>query len=197
MDDTLYSSLKLKAAYRQAAYNLIAKVKGIGGSEAKNLYNHTRLALSSRCGYTPTNSLTLRELGIPWEQWKNQSIKMVDPRQFLQQDPQLETTISALSKRYQLGLLTNNNRVQTERIMGILGIRSFFQVILTVSETEKAKPNPSLCLDMACLLKVLPRECLAIGDEVGIDLIPASKTGMQTYHVVHVSDVYRLKVLLC
>jgi len=196
MDDTLYSSPELKRAYRQAACNLVAEVKGLDGPEAKALYDLTRTGLAARCGYTPTNTLTLREFGITWETWRNQTIRTINPGSFLRQDPELVTTISILSSRYRLGLLTNNNRVQTDRILEILGVGPFFQAILTVSETGKTKPDPTLCLTMARILEVLPENCLAIGDEEGIDLIPAMATGMKTYHVRHVSDVYRLRELL-
>lgn len=196
MDDTLYSSTELKRAYRQAACNLVAEVKGIDGPEAKAFYDRTRTDLAARCGYNPTNALTLREFGIDWKTWRDQSIRTIDPRRFLRQDPELLTTISILSSHYRLGLLTNNNRVQTDRILEILGVGSFFQSILTVSETGKSKPDPTLCLTMARLLDVPPEACLAVGDEEGIDLIPARATGMRTYHVRHVSDVHRLRELL-
>lgn len=196
MDDTLYSSPELKGAYRQAACDLVAEVKGIDGPEAKALYDRTRTVLAARCGYTPTNTLTLREFGIAWETWRNQSIRAIDPRRFLRQDLELVTTISILSSRYRLGLLTNNNRVQTDRILEILGVGSFFQAILTVSETGKTKPDPTLCFTMARLINVPPEACLAVGDEEGIDLIPARATGMRTYHVRHVSDVHWLRELL-
>jgi HAD superfamily hydrolase (TIGR01549 family) len=195
MDDTLYTSQELKGAYRQAACNLIAEIKGIDRLETNDLYHRTRTVLAARCGYTPTNTLILHELGIAWETWRNQTIRTIDPGSFLTQDPELVTTISILSSRYRLGLLTNNNRVHTDRILEILGVGPFFQEILTVSETGKTKPDRTLCSTMACLLDVLPEKCLAIGDEEGIDLIPARATGMKTYHVRHVSDVHRLREL--
>ena len=195
MDDTLYTSPELKGAYRQAACNLIAEIKGIDRLETKDLYHQTRTVLAARCGYTPSNTLILRELGIAWEIWRNQTIRTIDPGSFLRQDPELVTTISILSSRYQLGLLTNNNRVHTDRILEILGVGPFFQEILTVSETGKTKPDRTLCSTMACLLDVLPEKCLVIGDEESIDLIPARAIGMKTYHIRHVSDVHRLREL--
>lgn len=193
MDDTLYTSLELKRAYRQAACTLIAEVKGFDRLETEDLYHKTRTVLAARCGYTPSNTVILHELGIAWETWRNQTIRTIDPGSFLRQDPELVTTLSALSRRYRLGLLTNNHRVHTDRILEILGVGPFFQAILTVSETGKTKPDPTLCSTMACLLDVPPEKCLVIGDEEGIDLIPARATGMKTYHVRHVSDVHRLR----
>ncbi|MCL5809023.1 MAG: HAD family hydrolase [Deltaproteobacteria bacterium] len=193
MDDTLYTSPELKRAYRQAACTLIAEVKGIDRLETEDLYHRTRTLLAARCGYPPSNTLILHELGIAWEAWRDQTIRTIDPGSFLRQDPELMTTLSVLSRRYRLGLLTNNHRVHTDRILEILGVGPFFQAILTVSETGKTKPDPTLCSTMACLLDVLPEKCLAIGDEEGIDLIPARATGMKTYHVRHVSDVHRLR----
>ena len=196
MDDTLYTSPEFKEAYRQAACNLIAEVKGIDRLETRELYQRTRTVLAARYGYFPSNTMILRELGIAWEIWRNQTIRTIDPGSFLRQDPDLVTTISILSSRYRLGLLTNNHRVHTDHILEILGVGPFFQAILTLSETGKTKPDRALCSTMACLLDVLPEKCLAIGDEEDIDLIPARATGMKTYHVRHVSDVYRLRELL-
>jgi HAD superfamily hydrolase (TIGR01549 family) len=195
MDDTLYTSPALKRAYRQAACNLIAEVRGIDRLETEGLYRRTRTVLAARCGYPPSNTLILRELGIAWEIWRNQTIRAIDPGSFLRRDPELVTTLSLLSSRYRLGLLTNNHRVHTDRILEILGVTPFFQVILTVSETGKVKPDRTLCSTMACLLDVPPEKCLVIGDEEGIDLIPARETGMKTCHVRQVSDVHRLREL--
>jgi len=195
MDDTLYTSPEFKGAYRQAACNLIAEVKRMDRLDTEDLYHRTRMVLAARCGYTPSNKLILRELGIAWEIWQNQIIRTIDPGSFIRQDPELVTTISILSSRYRLGLLTNNNRIHTDRILEILGVGPFFQAVLTVSETGKTKPDRTLCSTMARLLDVLPEKCLAIGDEEGIDLIPARATGMKTYHVRHVSDVHRLREL--
>ena len=195
MDDTLYTSPEFKEAYRQAACNLIAEVKGIDRLETRELYQRTRTVLAARYGYFPSNTMILRELGIAWEIWRNQTIRTIDPGRFLRQDPDLVTTISILSSRYRLGLLTNNHRVHTDHILEILGVGPFFQAILTLSETGKTNPDRALCSTMACLLDVLPEKCLAIGDEEDIDLIPARATGMKTYHVRHVSDVHRLREL--
>ena len=196
MDDTLYASPELKGAYSQAACNLIAEVKGIDRLETEDLYHRTRTALAARCGYTPSNTLILSELGIAGEIWRNQTIRTIDPGSFVRQDPELVTTISILSSRYRLGLLTNNHRVHTDRILEILGVGPFFQAILTVSETGKTKPDRTLCSTMACRLDVLPEKCLVIGDEESIDLVPARAAGMKTYHVRRVSDVHRLRELL-
>ena len=195
MDDTLYTSPELKEAYRQAACNLIAEVKGTDLLETKDLYHRTRTVIAARCGYTPSNKLILHELGIAWEIWQDQIIRTIDPGSFIRQDPELVTTLSVLSSRYRLGLLTNNNRVHTDRILEILGVGPFFQAILTLSETGKTKPDRTLCSAMACLLDVLPEKCLVIGDEEGIDLVPARAAGMKTYQVRHVSDVHRLREL--
>jgi FMN phosphatase YigB (HAD superfamily) len=195
MDGTLYTSPEFKGAYRQAALNLIAEVKGMDRLETKDLYHRTRAVLAAQCGYTPSNTLILRELGIAWEIWRDETIRTIDPGSFLRQDPELVTTLSILSSRYRLGLLTNNHRVHTDRILEILGVTPFFQAILTVSDTGKIKPDRTLYSTMACLLDVLPEKCLAIGDEEGIDLVPARATGMKTYHVRRVSDVHRLREL--
>ncbi len=193
MDDTLYKSPELKRAYRQAACDLIAEAKGIDPPETRALYLRTRTALAARYGYTPSNTSVLRELGIGWETWRDRTARAIDPRRFLRQDPELVTTISILSGRYRLGLLTNNHRVHTDRILEILGVGPFFRAVLTVSETGKTKPDPALCSTMACLLAVPPEKCLLIGDEEGIDLIPARAAGMKTYHVRRVADVHRLR----
>jgi HAD superfamily hydrolase (TIGR01549 family) len=196
MDDTLYTSPGLKRAYRRAACTLIAGIKGIDRLETKDLYHRTRMVLAARYGFTPSNTSILSELGIAGAIWRNQTACTIDPGSFVRHDPELVTTISILSNRYRLGLLTNNHRVHTDRILEILGVGRFFKIILTVSETGKTKPDRTLCSTMSRLLDALPEKCLAIGDEEGIDLIPARATGMKTYHVRRVSDVHRLRELL-
>ena len=134
--------------------------------------------------------MIMHRIGFSWEDWVRQSVECVDPKKFLKPDPNLLKVLKCLKIDFKLGILTNNNRIQTERILEALSIKGLFDSILTFSETGITKPNSILCKKIAASLGCSPDECLMVGDSPGIDLEPAEKIGMKTLHIRNVTEIY-------
>lgn len=94
------------------------------------------------------------------------------------QNKDLTHTISELSKKYELVLLTNYfKRSQLNRLNN-MGIGKFFT---EAYGEELIKPNLNTYLN-ACG-KNKPNECIMIGDDPILDIVYAQKTGLNTIFV--------------
>lgn len=190
MDDTLYACYELRMRIRQAAWLLISQARHLTEAQGKEAYHRVRDRLTEEKGYRPSNWDILIALGIKEAEWISHSIESVDPTRFLKKDDRLIEVLKQLKKKYRLGILTNNNRVQAGRIVTVLGISELFDVIHAATEGGWRKPNPQpfrqIIRDLGCSAD----ECMMVGDDNPIDLIPAGKLGMATYHVHTVMDVY-------
>lgn len=192
MDDTLYSSRELKNRYRVVAYGFIARCKKISRQQAIELHQDELSVFREKYNYTPQNWKIVERLGLSWDEWALECINHLDPRQYLKRDPQLAVALTQLLKKYRLAVLTNNNRIQTQRILEILGINNLFDTVLTVSETGRKKPDQQPFIDVVDQLGCGPEQCIMVGDDADVDLQPAQSMNMQTILVQNVSDVYKL-----
>lgn len=95
--------------------------------------------------------------------------------------PNLENMLGELrSGNIALGIISNGKgQFQMENIEA-LGIRNFFDVIL-ISEWEGIKkPDPGIFKRAMYQLKVLPDECIYVGDHPENDVKAAQNAGMQS-----------------
>ena len=94
------------------------------------------------------------------------------------ENEEIQQTISMLSKKYELVLLTNYFKESQLNRLNNMGIGSFFTECYG---EELIKPNKEAYL-MACG-KNRPSECVMIGDSVDLDIIPAQKLHLKTIFV--------------
>jgi HAD superfamily hydrolase (TIGR01509 family) len=74
-----------------------------------------------------------------------------------------------------LGLATSTVEATAERLLGELGIRSRFAVLVCGDQVAEGKPNPEAYLRAASELDVAPQSCLAIEDSsVGVRAVVAA-----------------------
>jgi putative hydrolase of the HAD superfamily len=92
--------------------------------------------------------------------------------------PCAKSTVKELSKRYQLGVISNGfSDVQYEKLRSV-GVLKYFESIILSYELGVEKPN-SRIFTVACeSVKRIPNECLYIGDSYEDDIIGAKKAGM-------------------
>ncbi|HTR45469.1 MAG TPA: HAD family phosphatase [Thermodesulfovibrionales bacterium] len=65
---------------------------------------------------------------------------------------------------YRTGLGTMSDRRQTERILEILGLTGYFDVVATIDDVMQGKPDPGIYLLASQRLGVSPAECLVLED---------------------------------
>jgi HAD superfamily hydrolase (TIGR01509 family) len=103
--------------------------------------------------------------------------------------PRLTSTLNRLkSDGYRLGVASNSSQETIETALNQLGIRSFFEVVLSHEKTGKPKPDPALYLEACRRLGIAPGEALVLEDsEPGMRAARAAGTHLWQIH--HVTEV--------
>jgi len=84
---------------------------------------------------------------------------------------------------YRLGLASNNSRKCVEIILARLGIRDFFDVIVSRDDAVRMKPHEEIIVKAIERLKTLPRRTVYVGDSA-VDVIAGRRAGA---HVVAIA----------
>jgi putative hydrolase of the HAD superfamily len=97
--------------------------------------------------------------------------------------------LEVLGKKYRLGLLTNfTHPPAVRRIIDILGLVPFFEVVLISGELGYRKPHPSVFRSLTELLGAKRHQILYVGDDPEPDIMGARKAGLQPVWTTSVRD---------
>lgn len=193
LDGTLYKSAEVYQKFAEAAYHTYARVKNTTIEKAKELLEAKRNEMKKERGYAVPYTLALQAFDIPIERWHEENIKFFDAGTYLSEDKKLQNVLKRLKNRYKLGVLTNNNKIQTERILSGLGIEKYFDFVFTYESFKLIKPNSEIFEKIMKKMGVKPDECLMVGDRYDVDLVPAEEIGMEIFEVKGPEDIERLK----
>ncbi len=196
LDGTLYADPQVLQKFAEAAYNLFAEVRKIPVEKAEEIIEERRGQMKEEKGFTVPYTITLKTLGIPTERWHEANIKYFNPGDYLKQDARLKTTLQNLRENYKLAILTNNNEIQTQRILRALGIEKLFTHVFNYNSFKIIKPDPEVYKRAVEKMEVSFQECLVIGDRLEVDLAPAKELGMKVLEVKGPEDLYNLPDLL-
>lgn len=111
-----------------------------------------------------------------WQAGKDKEIPYA--HELLRTPEYLEITISALNKKYTLGIVTGRVRESVYSIVQLANLKQYFKVVVAFQDTENHKPHPEPLLLAARKLGVKPEECVYIGD-VENDIKAARAAGMK------------------
>ena len=192
LDGTLYKSNEIRQAFSEAAYHTLARFKNIPLEKAQAIIEDRRTELGKKQGSPVPYTLTLVSCGIPIELWHKENIAFFDPRDYLSKDKKLKQNMLMLKEQYRLAILTNNNDIQTERIIEALDILNLFDKVFTYNSFNLLKPDLNFFKKAAHEMGVKPQECCMIGDRYDVDLNPAKELGMQIYEVKGPEDINNL-----
>jgi len=87
--------------------------------------------------------------------------------------------IKELSRKYQLGVVSNGFTDVQYRKLEAMGLRDLFVCVVLSEEIGIRKPDPRIFLRAALLLHRQPQECLYVGDSYANDVIGAKNAGMR------------------
>ncbi|MEO0142519.1 MAG: HAD family hydrolase [candidate division WOR-3 bacterium] len=189
LDGTLYTSTEVYQKFAEAAYHTYAKLKNTTIEQAKEILERRREELKRERGYAVPYTLALLSFGIPIEEWHKENIKFFNAGDYLKPNSELKDVLIQLKKRYKLAVFTNNNRIQTQRILKAIGIEALFDYVFTYESFNLIKPDPKIFKMVIKRLKVKPEECLMVGDRYDVDLNPAKELGMKIYEVKGPKDI--------
>jgi len=87
-----------------------------------------------------------------------------------------------LKKKYKLAIATGSSYASLLHIIP-KRFRNLFDVIITIDDVKRGKPNPDQLLLAAKKIKIKPFECLMVGDS-RFDQIAAKKAKMDSFGVL-------------
>lgn len=90
--------------------------------------------------------------------------------------PQATVVLTKLQKSYQLGLISNNRRIDLEQI----GLSSYFtkQQFITPPKGGHGKPHPTIYRHALQVFGVKASDCVMIGDSWKRDIVGATRAGL-------------------
>ena len=95
-------------------------------------------------------------------------------------------TLSALRNRgLKLGVVTDAHYGNALKRLRKAGLEEYFDAIITVDMSGKAKPSPEPFLLGMKKLGVNASETILVGDSIRRDIIPAKELGMLTVHAAY------------
>ena len=179
LDGTLLETEELKAiSYARAAVELRGDLREEDVVESfRDLVGLSRqqvaTALVERWGLEGAARRRMPELGVdaPWEALVGVRLEIYEG---LLQDPDLllgqryphniELLRELRQDGYRTALATMSHRYQVRRVLDVLGLADAFEVVATVDDVRRGKPDPEIDLLVAKKMGVPPEEFLVIED---------------------------------
>ena len=112
----------------------------------------------------------IRLLGIDYPEWSPLYEELY---------PDTVKCLQILAKKYKLGIIANQIPGAEKRLEG-MGIRRYFDVIVSSAEEGVAKPDPRIFNIALTRAGCTPEQAVMIGDRIDNDIVPAKQMGMKT-----------------
>ena len=80
--------------------------------------------------------------------------------------PGARKLLESLHGKTKLALASMNNRPVIEHLLNQMDLNRFFEVILTVEEVTKFKPDPEIFLKTASYMNTKPEKCVVVEDSI-------------------------------
>ncbi len=128
----------------------------------------------------------VRENAIVFNQlWREARVKSILP--------DAVDTIKTLSQRgYLMGIISNTtSSVEVPQLLEENGITSLFGCIILSTVFGRRKPHPSLFLECARSLGVLPEECAYVGDIISRDVVGGKQAGFSEITIINANGYSR------
>lgn len=170
------SALAAAKAIRKAGVNederaLYKKIFGIYDEKGIE-YQNTFHDLLLRYNLSPNLHERAKQAAIIGYQKKKYAL--LRPR------PKVIRTLSVLQKRFKLGIVTDAPREKAWQRLVLSGLDHFFEVVVTLDDTNELKPSRKPFLRALSQLGVTPGEALFVGDNPERDVLGAKKAGITT-----------------
>ena len=123
-----------------------------------------------------TKSTDEEEIEKIWKAGKDKEVPY--PHELLNTPKHLNKTLKVLNENYILGIVTSRIHESIFSLSSLAELEDYFKVVVAYQDTENHKPHPEPLLLFAQKLKVLPEECVYIGDAES-DLLAARAAGMK------------------
>lgn len=192
LDGTLYSNPGFAREIYRAVCAYAAELAGLSAEAAETMVGAVKERLTREKGMEATLSSVCEELGGDVEGFHEAITPMVHPENFLVRDERITGLLSSLASRFDLYVYTNNNRILTDRILGILGLSGLIRRAFTIEDFRRPKPDRNVLEKLFAAIGRTPEECLFVGDRYDVDLRLPADMGSAVFLVKDVQDLFTL-----
>lgn len=193
LDGTLYVSEPFEQAVWQSVSRYAGELLGIDAIEGANKLKEKREQLTAQRGTVQTLASAIQEMGGTVKEMHRRFAADLEPELFIDPDPRVAQLLADLSKVCRCWLLTNNNRVLTEKILAILGISDSFERVFTIDDNWRPKPDESVLDELLAELALPPEAVLFVGDRYDIDLRLPERRGCPVLLVRMVDELMQIR----
>ena len=100
------------------------------------------------------------------------------------EDDAIPTLQVLLEKGYRLGVISNSSDdLNTYELIDKVGLRTYFELILSSSAIGKRKPHPAIFQRALDNFNIYPEQAVMVGDNYEADILGARHVGMRTIWV--------------
>lgn len=196
LDGTLYHNVDIAREIEAAAWTAVARSRGVSPSEGRALVVNARRRLAEGLDEEPTLTLTCQELGISVAELHQTFITEVHPERYLGHDSVLYALLDSLRAACELYVYTNNNLIQTRRILALLGVENLFSGFFTIEYSWRPKPDLETLQRLLADIGGPPESFLFVGDRFAVDLGEPARMGISTLLVSEIADMLQIHRLL-
>ena len=196
LDGTLYNNADVAREIETAAWAVVARSRGLSLNEGRALVSTARRRLAESLDEEPTLTLTCQELGISIAELHQAFVAEVHPERYLGYDPILYALLDSLRDGCELYLYTNNNLIQTRRILALLGVEDLFSGLYTIEYRWRPKPDSDTLRQLLADISGPPESFLFVGDRFAVDLGEPARMGIPTLLVSEIADILQVHRLL-
>lgn len=175
---TLYVSERLSSLYKDKLVEAVESKHSSSRSHAIELIGEETAEYEAKFGYKPATIYLAIKLGVKDEY--TTGTNQVDPEPYISYREELEHLTKALSGIFCLCILTHSTRVNTSRILKIMKINKYFDVIVGAEDIQNPKPHIEPFTRVVKLVDIPIESFAMVGDRAEIDLAPAKSLGMKT-----------------
>ena len=196
LDGTLYVSELFEQVIWESASRYVGELLGVssevGGARLKEL----RQRLTNERGTVQTIAAAIETIGGTVQELHHRFAEELDPHDYIEPDPRVLPLISALGQRYTCWLLTNNNRILTNKILARLELEQSFKRVITINDTWRPKPDQDVLDQVLTELALPPAAVLFVGDRYDIDLRLPEQYGCPVLLTKTIDELMQLEPLI-
>ena len=140
-------------------------------SRRKEFWTNYNVSLLEKLGVKENTVFVAEQIDALWWDCSNMQVY-----------PDVEPTLSGLrAKGLQLGLVSNGFKQDLDHVLGELGLKKWFDVVVCIDSCNCAKPDKQIFLYALDKLGVEPHEAVFVGDSVEQDYDGALDVGIRPY----------------
>lgn len=193
IDSTLYTNAVYAFEQVDCQVREFARQQKITDDQARKMVaDYRRKYAAENDGKKISLGNTLLAFGVPIEQSVEWRKKLLEPKDFLSEDKELQKELSILSEKFKLICVTNNPVLPARKTLDALGVSSFFPDIVGLDTCFKSKPALEPFMKACQILTLPPSSCIAVGDRYDMDIALPLQMGMGGILVSGVEDVYQI-----